>query len=184
MVPPSTALSNPVFFTGILYSLHLATIFNGDRGSVLDSTKSDIVNMVPSNNFTTAVSLLGPESSTYNIDLAESFKITSNSEEVTAGMSAAFDMVGRALLKSIVDDAVVKMLDSRFRRCIIWLPLLCVLEGSSSLFWGVTCNFMISCVDDECRLDSSDVVENPDTRPSLHIKMIHTASRANDSMIL
>ena len=178
MVPPSTALNNPVFFTGILYSLHLATSFSGDRGSVLDSTKSDIVNMVPSNNFTTAVSLLGPDSSTDNIDLAESFKITSNSEEVTAGMSAAFDMVGRALLKSIVDDAVVKMLDSRFRR-----RILCVLEGSSSVFVGaLTCNFMISCVDDECRVDS-DVAENPDTRPSLHIKRLHMASRANDSMI-
>ena len=110
------ALINPVFFTGILYNRHRATSFNGDRGSVDDSTKSDIVNVVPSTNFTMAVSDLGPESSTMDIDFAESFRMMSNSDDVTDGIllesPAALDMVGR---KRSVDDGF-KILDSRVRR--------------------------------------------------------------------
>ena len=82
-----------------------------------DSTKSDIVNVVPSTNFTMAVSDLGPESSTMDIDFAESFRMMSNSDDVTDGILlessvTALDMVGR---KRSVDD-VVKILDSRVRR--------------------------------------------------------------------
>ena len=81
-----------------------------------DSTKSDIVNVVPSTNFTMAVSDLGPESSTMDIDFAESFRMMSNSDDVTDGIllesPAALDMVGR---KRSVDDAF-KILDSRVRR--------------------------------------------------------------------
>ena len=110
------ALINPVFFTGILYNRHRSTTCNGDRGAVDDSTKSDIVNVVPSTNLTMAVSDLGPESSTMDIDFAESFRMMSNSDDVTDGIllesPAALDMVGR---KRSVDD-VVKILDSRVRR--------------------------------------------------------------------
>ena len=80
LLSPDTADNKPVFLIGTLYSLHLATNFNGLRGSVLLSTRSEIEKVVPSASLTRAVSDLGPESSTDTIDLAESRRITSNSE--------------------------------------------------------------------------------------------------------
>ncbi len=48
--------------------------------------RSEIEKIVPSTSFTIAVSDLGPESSTVKMDLAESFKIMSNSADVTDGI--------------------------------------------------------------------------------------------------
>mmetsp|Transcript_1129 Transcript_1129/g.2613 ORF Transcript_1129/g.2613 Transcript_1129/m.2613 type:complete len:115 (+) Transcript_1129:364-708(+) len=79
---------------GTLYNLHRATNFNGERGSVLLSTKSEMEKVVPSTSLTMAVSLLDPESSTTRIDFAESFRMMSNSEEVTDGTVAALDADG------------------------------------------------------------------------------------------
>ena len=88
-----------------------------------DSTRSEMVKVVPSTSFTMAVSDLGPESSTERMDLAESFRMVSNSEEVTDGMAgaalAAGVVVGRIRR---VEAVVVTRLDRRVRRCIVcWL---------------------------------------------------------------
>ena len=48
-----------------------------------------------STNFTNAVSLLGPLSSTANTDLALSLRIISNSDDVTDGIDSALDILGR-----------------------------------------------------------------------------------------
>ena len=73
-----------------MYNLHRDTSFNGLLGSVELSTKSDMLNCVPSTSFTTQVSDLGPDSSTMEMDLDDVLRIISNSSEVTDGMSAAF----------------------------------------------------------------------------------------------
>ena len=82
--------------------------------------------VVPSTNRTSAVSDLGPESSTVKMDLAESFKIMSNSADVTDGMlesdTPAMDAVGN---RKSVEDAVKKFNRRLLRRIVvIILPLL------------------------------------------------------------
>ena len=120
--PPLTALSRPVFLMGILYSLHLATSFNGERGSVDDSTRSEIVNVVPSTSRTTAVSDLGPDNSTATILFAESLSMTSNSAVVTDGITSALLLplldvtIGRIRR---VEDVLARRFDRNGRRSVI-----------------------------------------------------------------
>jgi len=122
---PESAAASPTFFTGTLYKRHLATSFNGLRGSVLLSTRSEIEKVVPSANLTKAVSDLTPESSTDTIDFAESRRITSNSELVTEGMSgmgAALAAAGITELASNTEDA---RLVSTLRRSKFGLEIEC-----------------------------------------------------------
>ena len=70
------------------------------------------INFTYSTNFTKAVSLLGPLSSTANTDLALSLRIISNSDDVTDGIDSALDILGR---NSSVEDAD-KILVRRVRR--------------------------------------------------------------------
>lgn len=92
--------------------------------------------VVPSTNFTSAVSDLGPESSTVRMDLAESFKIISNSADVTDGILAldvaALDAFGD---RSRVEDALRKFIRRNLRRNGIMLLLLLLLDGSCSFSW-------------------------------------------------
>ena len=106
---------------GILYSLHLATSFNGERGSVDDSTRSEIVNVVPSTRRTIAVSDLGPDNSTATILFAESLSMTSNSAVVTDGMTAALLLLLDATIGTIrrVEDVLTRRFDRNDRRSII-----------------------------------------------------------------
>ena len=86
-----------------------------------DSTRSEIVKVVPSTNLTMAVSDLGPESSTERMDLAESLRIVSNSVEVTPGVSAEA-MEGDEdvmAMKERVDAVVVRKVERRVRRCMM-----------------------------------------------------------------
>ncbi len=90
--------------------------------------RSDMEKVVPSTNFTRAVSDLGPESSTVKMDLAESFKIMSNSADVTDGVDApATDAVGN---RKRVEDALTKFIRRLLRRIIIMLLLLLMLDSS------------------------------------------------------
>ena len=130
-VSPLRALSRPVFFTGTLYNRHRATNLSGERGSVDDSTRSDMEKVVPSTNLTIAVSDFGPESSTMKMDLAESFKIMSNSADVTDGILAALEVVGKS---SRVEDALRKF-NRRLLRCDIIMMLSPMLDSSCSSPW-------------------------------------------------
>ena len=106
---------------GILYSLHLATSFNGERGSVDDSTRSEIVNVVPSTRRTIAVSDLGPDNSTATILFAESLSMTSNSAVVTDGMTAALLLLLDVTIGTIrrVEDVLTRRFERNDRRSII-----------------------------------------------------------------
>ncbi len=80
----------PTFLTGTLYSLQRATSLRGERGSVGDSTRSEMEKVVPSTKVTRQVSDLGPESWTREMDLEEVRRMESNSSEDTEGMEAAW----------------------------------------------------------------------------------------------
>lgn len=100
--------------------------------------------MVPSTSLTIAVSDLGPESSTERMDLAESFRMMSNSSEVIERASA-LDAAGS---RRRAEEAV-KRLVSRLRRCII----LWFLEFDGSSSWQLACSFVL---DDVVRGEEAD----------------------------
>ena len=107
--------------------------------------RSEIEKIVPSTSFTIAVSDFGPESSTVKMDLAESFKIMSNSADVTDGIlavdaGAAYDEVGN---RSRVEDDALRIFNRKFlRRDIIIMSLLLLLVLDSSCSASFACNLL------------------------------------------
>lgn len=71
------------------YDLQVAISLRGERGSVLLSKRSVMMNFVESIKVTTAFSDFDPLNSTSATDFADVFRIVSNSATVTPGMAFA-----------------------------------------------------------------------------------------------
>jgi hypothetical protein len=104
--------------------------------------RSEMEKIVPSTSLTIAVSDLGPESSTVKMDLAESFKIMSNSADVTDGIlavdaGAAYDEVGN---RSRVEDDALRIFNRKFLRRDIIIMSLSVFDSSCSASFA--CNLL------------------------------------------